>query len=78
MSTDVPEIARLTIVPTAAEAEFLCGLLRTAGIKCDYRQTNVGAGAMDGMAGGGAQEIVVAEADLALAQQVLESTPESE
>ena len=52
-------LVHLTVVPTAAEAELLCALLRTEGIECDHRSTNVGVGAMDGIPGGGPREVVV-------------------
>jgi hypothetical protein len=64
-------LVQLTIVPTAAEAELLCALLRTEGIECDHRATNLGVGAMDGVPGGGPREVVVAEESLARAQELL-------
>jgi hypothetical protein len=39
----------LDVVATEQEAEVICGLLRSAGIACLTRQTNVGAGASDGL-----------------------------
>lgn len=65
------ELVHLTVVPTGAEAELLCAFLRTEGIDCDHRPTNVGAGAMDGLPGGGPREIVVEEHGLARAQEIL-------
>jgi len=64
-------LVHLTILPTAAEAELLCALLRTEGIDCDHRATNLAIGAMDGMPGGGPREVVVAEEHLARAQELL-------
>ena len=64
------ELVHLTVVRNEAEAELVCGLLRTDGIECDYRRTNFGVGTMDGLPGG-AQEIVVAEESLARAQELL-------
>ena len=60
----------LTVVPNAAEAELLCGLLRTEGIECDHRATNFGVGSMDGLPGG-AREVVVAEESFERAQELL-------
>jgi len=60
----------LTIVPNQAEAELLCALLRTESIECDHRPTNFGIGTMDGLPGG-AREVIVAEEDLARAQELL-------
>jgi putative signal transducing protein len=65
------ELVYLTVVPNASEAELLCALLRTEGLTCDQRPTNLGAGMMDGMPGGGPREIVVAEKDLARAREIL-------
>lgn len=64
-------LVHLTVVPNAAEAEILCALLRTEGIECDHRPTNLGVGSMDGMPGGGPREVVVAEESLARAQELL-------
>jgi hypothetical protein len=55
------ELVHLTVVPNAYEAEMLCALLRTEGLTCDLRPTNLGVGMMDGLPGGGPKEIVVAE-----------------
>ena len=65
------ELVHLTVVPTEAEAELLCAFLRTDGIDCDHRPTNLGVGAMDGLPGGGPSEIVVKEHALARAQEIL-------
>jgi hypothetical protein len=67
----VAELVHLTVVPTASEAELICALLRTEGIECDHLPTNVGAGSMDGMPGGGPREVVVAEESLTRAQELL-------
>jgi hypothetical protein len=67
----VSELVHLTVAPTANEAEIITGLLRTEGIECDDRPTNLGAGFMDGMPGGGPREIFVEEQSLARAQELL-------
>ena len=66
------QLVHLTVVPTAneAEAELLCGLLRTDEIECDHRPTNFGAGTMDGLPGG-AREVLVAADDLDQAREIL-------
>jgi hypothetical protein len=61
----------LTMVRSEAEAEVLCGMLRANGIACGYQQTNVGAGAADGLPRGGALEIFVAGGDLRQARKLL-------
>ena len=68
------ELVHLAVVPTAAEAEIITGLLRTEGIEYEDRATNVGAGFMDGMPGGGPPEIVVAEESLERARELLGTT----
>jgi hypothetical protein len=64
-------LVHLTVVPTANEAEIITALLRTEGIECEDRTTNLGSGFMDGMPGGGPREILVAEESLARAQELL-------
>jgi hypothetical protein len=62
------------VVETArneAEAVTLCALLESAGIECDRRITNFGAGAFDGWSASAPQEILVPEKDVELAKQVL-------
>ncbi len=56
-------LIRLTLVANPAEAETVRGLLQTEGIESVRRQTDFGAGTMDGFSGG-QQEILVEEADL--------------
>jgi hypothetical protein len=70
-------LVHLTVVPTAAEAEILCALLRTDGIECDHWATNIGVGAMDGLASAGPREIVVDEAHLARAEEILAASRNS-
>jgi hypothetical protein len=65
------ELVVVKVVGTEPEAELLCSLLRSAGIECAGRQTNVGAGAADGMPGGGPYELVVRPQDLDDARDIL-------
>lgn len=62
---------RLTVVASEGEAEVVCGMLRAAGIRSGYRATDttgaVGAARMFG----GWREIVVDEADLDRARELL-------
>ena len=64
----------LDVVATEQEAEVICGLLRSAGIECLTRQTNVGAGASDGLTVTGPYEVVVRAQDLEAAREVLRSS----
>lgn len=59
------------VVATEQEADVLCGLLQSAGIECLTRQTNLGAGASDGLAVIGPYEVVVAPKDVEAARELL-------
>ena len=62
--------AQLIVVRDGMEAETICGLLRTEGIACDHRQTDMGAGAGDAVGDSGPREILVAQDDLENARQL--------
>ena len=62
---------RLTVVGDAMEAETICGLLRTEGIACDHRQTDMGVGAWEATGSGGPREILVGADDLERAQELI-------
>jgi hypothetical protein len=68
----VDELVVVEVVATEGEAEALCSLLRSAGIKATYRVTNLGAGMGDGLAVGGPQEVIVRSEDLESARVVLQ------
>jgi putative signal transducing protein len=72
-----PELVYLTLVPNEYEAEILCALLRTEGIECDQRPTNMSVGMMDGMPGGGPREVVVAEDGLARAREIMAASQDA-
>jgi hypothetical protein len=59
------------VVGNSMEAETICGLLRTEGIVCDHRQTDMGAGAGDAVCDTGPREILVARDDLENARQLV-------
>ena len=59
------------VVGNSMEAETICGLLRTEGIACDHRQTDMGAGAGDAVGDTGPREILVAADDLENARQLV-------
>jgi hypothetical protein len=62
---------QLIVVGNSMEAETICGLLRTEGIACSHRQTDVGAGAGDAVGDSGPREILVAPDDLERAQELV-------
>jgi Putative prokaryotic signal transducing protein len=67
----------LSVVGEEIEAEDLCGLLRTNGIKCYHRRGDQSAG-IAGLGAGftiaGPFEVFVDETDLAAAQELLPSS----
>ena len=66
---------KLTVVGDEMEAEMLCGLLRSQGIACSHRKTNV-AGAIAAESGGfaiaGPTEVLVHQSDLEAARELLQ------
>jgi hypothetical protein len=70
----VSELVRLVLAANPAEAEAIRGLLETEGIESARRQTNFGAGTMDGFSGG-QQEILVHPDDLEQARELLGDAP---
>jgi hypothetical protein len=69
--------ATLVVVGDEMEAEALCGLLRTNGIDCYYRRSDMSAGIAAYGAGftiAGPTEVIVNESDLEAARQLLPRT----
>jgi hypothetical protein len=64
------EFVSVTVVENVMAGELACSALRADGIECMQRQTNIGAGAMDGLRGG-PQEILVRSGDLSRAREIL-------
>ena len=62
----------LTVVPGETEAEAVCGLLRSAGFECGYRDTEAIDSPLEEFAPSGPREILVHESDLAAARTLLE------
>ena len=70
------ETVRLTVVPDEGAAEALVGLLRSEGIECFYRDTDVSAaGIFGGSTFGGWREVLVDEDDLERARTLLPDEP---
>ena len=65
------DLVRVALAANPAEAETIRGLLQTEGIESLRRQTDFGAGTMDGFSGG-EQEILVRPEDLERARALLE------
>ncbi len=67
----VDEGVRLTTVPGEAEAELLCGLLRSEGIECAHRPTPEADSAFEGLGADGTHEILVHETDVERARELI-------
>jgi hypothetical protein len=61
----------VTTVSGQSEAEVMCGLLRSAGITCAYRDTEAIDSPLEDFISAGAQEILVHESDLETAKELL-------
>ena len=61
----------LTVVSDGPEADVVCGLLRSAGIDCTYRDTEAIDSPLEDFTAAGPREILVPEADLETAKAVL-------
>lgn len=59
------------VVSDEPEAEIVCGLLRSAGIDCFYRDTEAIDSPLEDFAAAGPREIVVAATDAEAARQLL-------
>jgi hypothetical protein len=68
---DPGEEVVVTVVSSEAEAEVACGLLRSAGIECGYRDTEAIDSTIEDFIAAGPREIVVHASDLATARELL-------
>ena len=59
------------VVSGESEAEVVCGLLRSAGIKCGYRDTEEIDSSLEDFRPAGSREILVDPADLDAAKQLI-------
>jgi hypothetical protein len=66
----------LTVVSGQSEAEVVCGLLRSVGIKCAYRDTDAIDSPLEDFMAAGSREILVHESDLEAAKELL-AAPEA-
>ena len=69
-------IVVLKVVSGEPEAEVVCGLLRSAGIECGYRDTEAIDSPLEDFMAAGAQEILVRDSDLEAAKELL-AAPEA-
>jgi len=61
----------LTTVSDEQEAEIVCGLLRTAGLECGFRDTEAIDGPLEEFTASGRREILVHSSDLEAARAIL-------
>ena len=61
----------LKVVSSGPEAEIVCGLLRSAGVECSYRDTAALDSLLEEFTPSGPREILVLKSDLEAAQAVL-------
>jgi hypothetical protein len=66
----------VTVVSDEAEADIVCGLLRSAGIECAYRDTEAIDSVLEDFTAAGPREILVGASDLDAARQLLDARPE--
>jgi len=64
----------LTVVSGEPEAEVVCGLLRSAGIDCAYRDTQAIDSPLEDFTAAGPREILVRDADVKAARALLEDS----
>lgn len=59
------------VVSGEAEAQVVCGLLRSQGIECTYRDTEAIDSPLEDFIAAGSQEILVRASDLETAKELL-------
>ena len=59
------------VVASGPEADIVCGLLRSAGIECSYRDTPALDSLLEEFTPSGPREVLVLKSDLEAAQAVL-------
>jgi len=67
----------LTVVSGEPEAEIVCGLLRSAGIECGYRDTDAIDSSLEEFTASGPREILVRDSDLEAAKDLLRQSEEA-
>jgi hypothetical protein len=72
---EAEESVVLTVVSGEPEADLLCGLLRSAGIECAYRDTEAIDSPLEDFTAAGPREILVRASDLETAKELLSASP---
>jgi hypothetical protein len=71
MATEADDAVVVKVVSGESEAQVVCGLLRSAGIECAYRDTDAIDSSLEDFMPAGAREILVHQADLEAAKELL-------
>jgi hypothetical protein len=69
----VEDAVVVKVVADEGEAELACGLLRSAGIECGYRDTEAIESPLEDFTAAGPREVLVHPADLEAARALLDS-----
>ena len=69
MVSNKPDVVK--VVASGPEADIVCGLLRSNGIECGYRDTEAIDSPLEDFTAAGAREILVYPADLEAARELL-------
>ena len=71
---DPSESVVLVVVSGESEAEIVCGLLRSEGIDCAYRETHAIDSPLEDFMAAGPREILVRPADLDAARSLIDDS----
>ena len=71
MGVEADDAVVLKVVSGESEAQIVCGLLRSSGIECAYRDTEAIDSSLEDFMAAGSQEILVHAADLEAAKELL-------
>jgi Putative prokaryotic signal transducing protein len=72
---DPSESVVVKVVSGEPEAEIVCGLLRSAGIDCSYRDTEAIDSPLEDFTAAGPREILVRACDVEAARELLADRP---
>jgi hypothetical protein len=68
---DANDTVVVTVVPDEQAAEIVCGLLRSGGLECGYRDTEAIDSPLEDFIAAGQREILVHRSDLEAARSLL-------
>jgi Putative prokaryotic signal transducing protein len=68
------DVVVVTVVSGESEADVVCGLLRSAGIECAYRDTEAIDSPLEDFTAAGPREILVRPSDAEAARALLEDS----